>query len=69
MLSCPLTAAGALYLQLLLGLRDSNDTLVATTLHAVAELVPILGGDIVIGAKRNRIFAEGKPKVRRLVVK
>lgn len=49
--------------QLLLGLRDSNDSLVAMTLHAVAELVPLLGGDIVIGAKRNKIFTEGRPRV------
>jgi hypothetical protein len=49
--------------QILLGLRDSNDELVAMTLHAVADLVPILGGDIVIGAKRNRLFNEGRPKV------
>ncbi|ELU01440.1 hypothetical protein CAPTEDRAFT_105767, partial [Capitella teleta] len=52
-----------LFPQLLLGLRDCNDDLVAMTLHAVADLVPLMGGDIVIGAKRNRIFTEGTPKV------
>uniref|UniRef100_X2B1S1 Protein kinase domain-containing protein n=1 Tax=Capitella teleta TaxID=283909 RepID=X2B1S1_CAPTE len=50
-----------LFPQLLLGLRDCNDDLVAMTLHAVADLVPLMGGDIVIGAKRNRIFTEGTP--------
>ena len=44
-------------------MRDNNDLLVSMTLHAVAELVPILGGDIVIGAKRNKIFIEGTPNV------
>ena len=50
--------------QILLGLRDTNDELVRASLLAVAELVPILGGDVVIGTHRDKIFAEGKPKVR-----
>lgn len=47
--------------QLLLGIKDVNDELVAATLRCVAELVPILGSSIVIGSNRRKIFADGKP--------
>lgn len=47
--------------QLLLGIKDVNDELVAATLRCLAELVPILGSSVVIGSNRRRIFADGKP--------
>lgn len=47
--------------QLLLGIKDVNDELVAATLRCLAELVPILGSSVVIGSNRSRIFADGKP--------
>lgn len=47
--------------QLLLGIKDTNDQLVAATLRCLADLVPILGSSVVIGTNRSRIFADGKP--------
>ncbi|XP_055301451.1 protein-associating with the carboxyl-terminal domain of ezrin [Sitodiplosis mosellana] len=47
--------------QLLLGIKDTNDQLVAATLRCLADLVPILGSSVVIGSNRCRIFADGKP--------
>lgn len=47
--------------QLLLGIKDTNDQLVAATLRCLADLVPILGSSVVIGSNRSRIFADGKP--------
>lgn len=49
-------------LQLLLGIKDTNDLLVATTLRCLAELVEILGSATVIGGNRLRIFADGRPQ-------
>lgn len=48
-------------LQLLVGIKDTNDEIVALTLRALAELVPILGSDIVIGGKRAKLFTDGRP--------
>lgn len=47
--------------QLLVGIKDTNDHLVAATLRCLADLVPILGSAIVIGRNRGRIFADGRP--------
>lgn len=49
--------------QLLLGLRDINDSLVSASLYAIGDLVPILGGETVIGGPQKAYFKEGKPKV------
>ncbi|CAE1313412.1 SCYL3 [Acanthosepion pharaonis] len=48
--------------QLLLGLRDTNDSLVSASLYALGDLVPILGGETVIGGPQKAYFKEGKPK-------
>lgn len=48
--------------ELLLGIKDSNDELVALTLRSLAELVPLLGSSAVIGGKREKLFSNGKPK-------
>lgn len=46
----------------LLGLRDTDDALVADTLRALADCVEILGANKVVGAKgRTRLFADGAP--------
>lgn len=47
--------------QLLVGIKDTNDVLVAATLRCLADLVPILGSAVVIGRNRGRIFADGRP--------
>ncbi|XP_058120686.1 protein-associating with the carboxyl-terminal domain of ezrin [Anopheles ziemanni] len=48
--------------QLLLGIKDTNDVLVAKTLLCLADLVPILGSALVIGGNRSKIFADGRPQ-------
>ncbi|XP_061417448.1 protein-associating with the carboxyl-terminal domain of ezrin [Lethenteron reissneri] len=51
--------------QLLLGLRDSSDELVSSTLHALAEMVPLLGAQTVIGGGRERVFKPCAPRFHR----
>ncbi|XP_054273562.1 protein-associating with the carboxyl-terminal domain of ezrin-like [Macrosteles quadrilineatus] len=48
--------------ELLVGIKDVNDSVVCSTLRALAELVPVLGGAVVIGGKRAKLFADGRPK-------
>ncbi|CAA9997173.1 unnamed protein product [Nesidiocoris tenuis] len=48
--------------ELLVGVMDVNDELVASTLRALADLVPILGSATVIGGKRAKHFSDGRPK-------
>eukprot|EP00058_Branchiostoma_floridae_P006974 XP_002592462.1 hypothetical protein BRAFLDRAFT_118920 [Branchiostoma floridae] len=48
--------------QLLLGLKDTNDQIVAATFRALAEVVPVLGGEVVVGGQRKKYFKEGRPK-------
>ncbi|XP_071443756.1 protein-associating with the carboxyl-terminal domain of ezrin [Hetaerina americana] len=50
--------------EIVMGIKDTNDTLVSTTLHALAELVSILGAATVIGGKRGKLFTDGRPKQR-----
>jgi len=54
---------------LLLGIRDSNQVIVSATLRALAELVPILGPEIVIGSNRKKIFTDGSPGKNKTLVK
>lgn len=51
------------FVQLLVGIKDTNDHLVAITLKALADLVPILGAATVIGGKRAKLFNDGRPIV------
>lgn len=46
---------------MLVGIKDTNDQLVAATLRSLADLVPILGSSIVIGGKRAKLFNDGRP--------
>ncbi|BFZ19969.1 hypothetical protein BsWGS_23007 [Bradybaena similaris] len=55
-----------IFLQVLLGVRDTDDRLVAASLRALADLVPVLGGDVVVGGVRKPFFFHGMPKISAL---
>ena len=44
-------------------MHESNDEMVQATLHALAELVPLLGAEAVMGTTRRNSFTDAKPRV------
>ncbi len=55
---------GVVLPEVLVGLKDSSDEMVSVTLHALGELVPYVGAELVMGTSRKRIFMDAQPRVR-----
>ncbi|XP_012567045.1 protein-associating with the carboxyl-terminal domain of ezrin isoform X1 [Hydra vulgaris] len=51
--------------ELVIGLKDSNDAIVAATFQALAALVPLLGGKTVVGGQFYKYFYDMKPDFTR----
>lgn len=54
---------------MLIGIKDTDDNLVAATLICLSELVPILGADTVVGGKRSKLFTDGRPNSKSSIEK
>lgn len=48
--------------QMLIGLRETDDRIVAATFSALSIMVPVLGANVVVGGERKKHFIEGRPK-------
>ena len=48
--------------EVLVGLQEKDDELVASTLRALAILVTLLGSDVVMGTTRSSVFSDSRPK-------
>ena len=49
--------------EVLVGLNDTRGEMVTATLHTLAELVPLLGPEAVIGTTRRQVFIDSQPRV------
>ena len=52
-----------------MGLKEVQPEVVQATLHALGDLVPLVGPEAVIGTTRRPIFADTKPRVSSLSLK
>ena len=55
---------GTVLPEVLVGLNDTRGEVVTATLHTLAELVPLVGPEAVIGTTRRQIFVDSQPRVR-----
>ena len=46
--------------EVLVGMHDADDAVVAATFKALAVLVTQLGGEVVLGTSRQSIFTDGR---------
>lgn len=51
--------------EIILGLKDENDSIVVETFKSLALLVPLLGSKTVVGGKAEKIFYDRKPDFSR----
>jgi len=58
---------GVVLPEVLVGLNDTSDKMVQATLHGLAELVPYVGAELVMGTSRKKIFTDAQPRVRTCV--
>ena len=49
--------------EVLVGLKDSRGEVVSSTLHTLADLVPLIGPEAVIGTSRRQVFVDSQPRV------
>ncbi len=50
-------------MQVLLGLKDHRVEVVQATLHALGDLVPMVGTEAVLGRSSDQLFTDSKPRV------
>ena len=50
---------------ILQGMRDTDPDIVSSTLRCLADLVPILGPEVVVGSNRTKIFSDRSPTKER----
>ena len=55
--------------EVLVGLKDTRGEVVSATLHTLAELVPLLGPEAVIGTSRRQVFVDSQPRVSHGVIR
>lgn len=58
---------GVVLPEVLLGLKETRDDVVQATLHALGDLVPLLGADAVMGTSRKQVFTDAQPRVSQSV--
>lgn len=44
-------------------MKDTNDRVVSASMHAMADLVTVIGGFAVTGLVQSKVFVDGTPKV------